>query len=575
MTESDHERPVIIQSDRTILLEVHSPEFQNARNSLAAFAELIKSPEHFHTYLLSSLSIWNAASAGFTAGRIIEELSFWSRFPIPENVLYFIKETINRYGLLSLHRINHNDQFLYLFVPEANLHHELLSRKNIASLLTPLPENIDPDLTGRNIKDQKDIQLGFLVHLYNRGELKLQMIKAGYPVDDQCPLRKGDPLPVSLRSQTLSGYPFDIRNYQLEARDSFTASGNGCSGFGTLVLPCGSGKTIIGIAVIEALQTNTLILTTNTAAVHQWMFELLDKTTIERDQIGEYTGFKKEICPITVCTYQILTWRKDKLSDFPHFSIFSKRNWGLIIYDEVHVLPAPVFKVTAEIQAISRLGLTATLVREDNREDEVFSLVGPKRYDVPWKELEQKGWIAEANCYEIRIPLKQELELSYAVGTRREKYRIAAENPLKIDVVKQLIENHPDDFILVIGQYISQLKELAEELKQPIITGSTQNARREELYGAFRRGEQRILIVSKVANFAIDLPDASVAIQVSGTFGSRQEEAQRLGRILRPKEHGSSFYSIVTRFTTEEEFSANRQKFLIEQGYKYHIENWD
>jgi len=376
--------------------------------------------------------------------------------------------------------------------------------------------------------------------------------------------------PVSLRE-----VPFVLRDYQRLAADAVLGDGGPGTGYGTIVLPCGSGKTIVGMEILTRLSTRTLILTTNVAAVHQWISEISDKLDIDPSQIGEYSGVRKEIRPITVCTYQVLTWRPDKESEFPHMRILREGNWGLIIYDEVHMLPAPVFKVTAELQAIYRVGLTATLIREDHREDEVFSLVGPKRYDVPWSELESQGWIAEAECTEIRVPLPRELEIPYAIANKREKYRVASENPRKIQIVRDLIENHPQDYILVIGQYLEQLKTIARELQAPLITGSTANAKRDELYGAFREGKQRILVVSKVANFAIDLPDASVAIQVSGTFGSRQEEAQRLGRILRPKQQSSHFYSLVTRFSSEEEFSANRQKFLTEQGYTYHVEVWD
>ena len=573
MDSQNHDRPIIVQSDKTILLEVHSPDFQKARNEIAVFTELVKSPEHVHTYKLSPLSLWNAASLGTSADDIETTLQYWSRYPVPESILFGIRDTISKYGLISLHKIISEENYLYLYIPTKNLSLECKSRAKIKELLLPIPEEISKSSQILELSPNTDIQFGFFVHLYNRGELKLQLIKAGYPVDDQVPLKKGAYLDIAFKSTTLSGYPFILRNYQREACDAFI--GDGKSGFGTLVLPCGSGKTIIGIAAMEAFKTNTLIVTTNIAAVHQWIYELLDKTNLTKDLIGEYSGDRKEILPITVCTYQILTWRKDRESDFPHFGIFRERDWGLILYDEVHVLPAPVFKVTAEIQAISRLGLTATLIREDNREDEVFSLVGPKRYDVPWKELEQKGWIAEAHCYEIRVPLQQSLELDYAIGSKRQKYRIASENPIKTQVVKQLIDNHKEDYILIIGQYISQLSKLAEELKLPLITGATPNSKREELFNKFRRKELRILIVSKVANFAIDLPDASVAIQISGTFGSRQEEAQRLGRILRPKKHGSYFYSLITRYTSEEEFAANRQKFLAEQGYKYHIEIWD
>jgi DNA excision repair protein ERCC-3 len=573
MDAQNHDRPIIVQSDKTILIEVHSPDFQKARNKIAVFTELVKSPEHVHTYKLSPLSLWNAASLGISADDIETTLQYWSRYPVPESILFGIRDTISKYGLISLHKITSEEKYLYLYIPTKKLSLECKSRAKIKELLLPIPEAISNSSQISELSPETDIQFGFFVHLYNRGELKLQLIKAGYPVDDQVPLKKGAYLDIAFKSTTLSGYPFILRNYQREACDAFI--GDGKSGFGTLVLPCGSGKTIIGIAAMEAFKTNTLIVTTNIAAVHQWIYELLDKTNLTKDLIGEYSGDRKEILPITVCTYQILTWRKDRESEFPHFGIFRERDWGLILYDEVHVLPAPVFKVTAEIQAISRLGLTATLIREDNREDEVFSLVGPKRYDVPWKELEQKGWIAEAHCYEIRVPLQQSLELDYAIGSKRQKYRIASENPIKTQVVKQLIDNHKKDYILIIGQYISQLSKLAEELKLPLITGATPNSKREELFNKFRRKEQRILIVSKVANFAIDLPDASVAIQISGTFGSRQEEAQRLGRILRPKKHGSYFYSLITRYTSEEEFAANRQKFLAEQGYKYHIEIWD
>jgi DNA excision repair protein ERCC-3 len=338
-------------------------------------------------------------------------------------------------------------------------------------------------------------------------------------------------------------------------------------------MACGSGKTMVGMKIMELMQTQTLILTTNIAAVHQWVEELLDKSFAKPEDIGEYSGEKKEIKPITVATYQILTWRPDKREHFPHFEIFKKNNWGLIIYDEVHLLPAPVFRITAEIQAISRVGLTATLIREDGREKDLFSLVGPKKYDSPWKDLQAKGWIADASCHEIRVELPEEMKVPYSIAGKREKFRLASENPRKLPIIKELIDNHPDDFILIIGQYLSQLQEVKKLLDVPIITGQTPNKTREEIYNRFRRGEERVIIVSKVANFAIDLPDASMAIQISGSFGSRQEEAQRLGRILRPKDRNSTFYTLTSRFTVEEEFSANRQKFLTEQGYRYLIES--
>ena len=434
---------------------------------------------------------------------------------------------------------------------------EILARKSLAKLLIA-----------------KDKQT-FLIESYNRGEIKLQLIKIGYPVDDRIRLSAGPFVPLALRKQTRSGKDFVVRPYQKMAADALLGDlGPGC-GFGTIVLPCGSGKTVVGMEIMQRLATRTLVVTTNVAAVHQWMQEILDKTDLKEEQVGEYTGERKDPREVTVCTYQVLTYRPDKEGPFPHLDLLTKGNWGLIIYDEVHMLPAPVFKITAELQAVYRVGLTATLVREDGREDEVFSLVGPKRFDVPWNELQQQGFIAEAYCHEIRIDLPKELEIPYALGTKREKYRMASENPLKLEVVKELVNRHPDDFILIIGQYLDQLKHIADAFKLPIITGSTPNAKREELYRAFRDGSTRILVVSKVANFAIDLPDASVAIQVSGTFGSRSEEAQRLGRILRPKNRSSFFYSVVTRYSNEEEFAANRQKFLAEQGYSYEIEVWN
>jgi DNA excision repair protein ERCC-3 len=433
---------------------------------------------------------------------------------------------------------------------------EILARKVIASMLTPHGD-------------------GFLVPAYQRGELKLQLIKLNFPVDDRIPLVQGAPVPTAFKPISSRNVPFVLRDYQKLAADSVLGDGGPGTGYGTIVLPCGSGKTIVGMEILTRLSTRTLVLTTNVAAVHQWIAEIIDKLAVDPSMVGEYSGARKEICPITVCTYQVLTWRPDKNGDFPHMRVLKEGNWGLIIYDEVHMLPAPVFKVTAELQAVHRVGLTATLIREDHREDEVFSLVGPKRYDVPWSELENQGWIAEAECTEIRVPLPRDLEIPYAIADKRGKYRIASENRDKIPIVKDLIDNHHDDFILIIGQYLEQLKTIARELGAPLITGSTSNAKRDELYRLFREGSERILVVSKVANFAIDLPDASVAIQVSGTFGSRQEEAQRLGRILRPKQRSSHFYSLVTRFSSEEEFSANRQKFLTEQGYTYHVEVWD
>jgi DNA excision repair protein ERCC-3 len=548
-------KPLIVQSDSSLLLDVHDPGFEDARSEIGAFAELEKSPEHIHTYRMTPLSLWNAASAGLSAEEIVSALNRFARYPVPENVVYTIRDTTSRFGKLRLLSTD-NDHRLFLEVKEEALHKELLSNKRVAKYLDPADD-------------------GFFIELYDRGTIKQELVNIGYPVKDEAPLVTGESLPFSLREQTGDGRPFSVRSYQREAASAFCGDMRPGTGFGTVVLPCGAGKTIVGMSVMEMLATSTLILTTNVAAVHQWMTELVDKANIDREDIGEYTGDRKEIKPITIATYQILVWRPDRDSDFPHFDIFRKRKWGLIVYDEVHLLPAPIFRVTAEIQAVRRLGLTATLVREDGRESDVFSLVGPKRFDVPWKELEAKGWIAEASCIEIRVDLPESEKIAYATADKRAKFRIASENVRKIDIAKQLIDNHSDDSIMVIGQYLDQLKELSKALDAPIITGKTPNQERERIYGDFREGRCRVIVVSKVANFAIDLPDASVAIQVSGTFGSRQEEAQRLGRILRPKQKNSFFYSLISRYTTEESFGANRQKFLTEQGYKYRIEVWD
>lgn len=546
-------KPLIIQGDRSILLDVHTPEAAEARFALIPFAELEKSPEHLHTYRLTGLSLWNAASAGFTVEKIVETLRYFSRFDVPPAVLSWVEEMFGRYGKITLYAADSPD-FLYLCTETERIYQELKASPKLSKYLITA-----------------EAPRTFLIALLNRGTVKQVLLKMGWPVRDQVPLKEGAPLSVMLREKTKKGKEFLIRDYQREAAAAFTGDRGPGTGFGTIVLPCGAGKTIVGMLVMSMLNTDTLILTTNTAAVHQWKRELTDKTALDPDGIGIYSGETKEIKPVTVATYQILTWRPDTESDFPHFRIFRERNWGLIIYDEVHLLPAPVFRITAELQVIRRLGLTATLIREDGCEGDVFSLVGPKRYDVPWKELEEKGWIAHAYCTEIRIPLPACKEIEYAAAPLREKHRIASENDAKNEVVKRLLAQHTEDQILIIGQYIAQLKKIAEEIHAPLITGKTSNADRETLYEAFRTGAISVLVVSKVANFAIDLPDASVAIQISGTFGSRQEEAQRLGRILRPKERDSFFYTLVTRHSVEEECADHRQKFLAEQGYAYSL----
>lgn len=552
MSHNPADRALIVQGDQSLLLEVHHPAFEEARADIAPFTELEKSPEHIHTYRMTPLSLWNAASAGLDKDSVLEILNRHTRYPIPENVLWTVGDLLSRWGRLRLHATDTPDQ-LYLEVLEARLRKELGAQKRLAKFLTPW-EN------------------GFLIGLLNRGTIKQELIELGYPVQDMAPLLDGDPLEIPLRQFLGNGEPFTIRDYQRESTSALLGNRQPGTGFGTIVLPCGAGKTVVGIKVMAELATNTLILTTNVAAVHQWMDELLDKTHLTPDQIGEYTGDKKDVKPVTIATYQVLVWRKDKDGEFPHFKLFRERNWGLIIYDEVHLLPAPVFRVAAEIQATRRVGLTATLVREDGAEASVFSLVGPKKYDVPWKQLEAKGWIAKAFCTEIRVDLPEEDRIPYAVATKKEKFRLASVNRFKNELCLQLVANHREDQILVIGQYLDQLESLSKALKAPMITGQTPNPQREVLYQQFREGKIKVLVVSKVANFAINLPDASVAIQVSGTFGSRQEEAQRLGRILRPKQKNCHFYTLVSRFTTEEEFAGNRQKFLTEQGYKYTID---
>ena len=584
------DNPLIIQSDRTLLLDVHAPKAPECRAALIPFAELERSPEHLHTYRLTPLSLWNAASAGFTAEQAIAILETYARYDVPQSVTVWIKETAQRFGKLSLVPAPPDDagqEQLYLITSYVNVYRELLATPSLKKSFTethyiPTEDTLKDSSSRKCSSDQKSSAVSqeniqeetvycFLLPLTLRGTVKQNLLQLGWPVKDEVPLREGEPLEIKLRSLTKSGIPFTQRTYQEVAAQDLVGDKGPGTGFGTIVLPCGAGKTIVGMNIMEKLQTSTLIITTNISAVHQWIQELLDKTYLTEDKIAEYSGESKQIKPVTVATYQVLTWRPDKESAYPHFQIFRERPWGLIIYDEVHMLPAPVFRVVAELQAIRRVGLTATLVREDGCQGHVFSLVGPKRYDVPWKELEQSGWIASAECIEIRLDLSTEKELEYATASPRQKHRIASENPLKTEVVRELVHLFPQDKILIIGQYLDQLKDVANMLHVPIITGSTPTAQRDMLYDDFRKGKSPILAVSKVANFAIDLPDASMAIQISGTFGSRQEEAQRLGRILRPKDRTARFFTLITRNTAEEDFGANRQKFLAEQGYSYKL----
>ncbi|HAM78466.1 MAG TPA: DNA helicase [Treponema sp.] len=565
--------PLIVQSDRTLLLDVHAPLAEECRNALIPFAELLRSPEHLHTYALTPLSLWNAASAGFTSQDAIDVLKKFSRYEVPQNVLVWISETANRFGKLRLVPCpSGKEEYLYLVSSSPYVFKEISANPAVQKLMLPCTyEEPDSEALKAVSVSEEEKKYCFILNLTDRGTVKQQLLKLGWPVKDDVPLQDGAPLEINLREKTLAGKAFEIREYQKKSAQALIGDRGPGTGFGTIVLPCGAGKTIVGMLIMSMLKTNTLIVTTNISAVHQWIDELVDKTNLERDQIAEYTGENKTILPVTVATYQILTWRPNKTGPYPHFSLFRQNNWGLIIYDEVHTLPAPVFRVAAEIQAVRRVGLTATLVREDGCEGYVFSLVGPKRYDVPWKELERSGWIASAECVEVRLGLPQDKEIEYAVSQQRAKHKIASENPVKDKIVVELVKKFPQDKILVIGQYLDQLHNLAKLLDAPIITGKTPNSERDKIYADFRSGNIHVLVVSKVANFAIDLPDASMAIQVSGTFGSRQEEAQRLGRILRPKERTSRFFTLITRNTVEEDFGSNRQKFLAEQGYSYRI----
>ncbi len=548
-------KPLIVQSDNTLLLEVDNEEFESARDDILSFAELEKSPEHIHTYRITPLSLWNAAASGLTTEHIMDTIKNYSRYEIPEVVLVTVREQMQRYGLLKLKK---TEKGLFLVSSDSILLNEIMYHRK-------MQEYIETRIDDSTIK----------VKAQFRGHIKQALIKIGFPVEDVAGYEEGEPCSINTRETTLSGRDFVIRDYQQDAVNSFYKGGGPEGGSGVIVMPCGAGKTIVGIGAMAIHKTATLILVTNTIALRQWRDEILDKTDLQSDMIGEFSGDKKEIKPVTIATYNILTYRKNKKGPFIHFDIFGKKNWGLIVYDEVHLLPAPVFRMTSEIQSKRRLGLTATLIREDGLETDVFSLIGPKKFDIPWKLLEKSNWIAKALCTEIRINLPDEQRIQYSVSKDREKFRIASENVRKIAVVASLLKKHEGSNILIIGQYISQLKQISSQFKLPLITGVTPVPEREELYKAFRTGKINTLVVSKVANFSIDLPDANIAIQVSGTFGSRQEEAQRLGRVLRPKpgENQAHFYTIISANTVEEKFTHNRQLFLTEQGYSYEIFN--
>ncbi|MAG55132.1 MAG: helicase [Planctomycetes bacterium] len=553
MTSAKPRPSLIVQRDRSVLLDLHTEQAEDARVGLGRFAELVKSPEHLHTYKLTSLSLWNASFGGMDTDDIVSWLEEHSATGVPKEVRAYIAEMLSRTGRLSLVRVGGRIELRV----DPELREELLGIETVASLL----------------EEQADGRL--VLKEGCRGLIKKALVRVGYPVDDVAGYEEGDTLTFRIHDEDATGTAFKVRDYQDSAARQFYAGGTERGGAGVIVLPCGAGKTLVAIRAMELYQTQTLVLTTNRTAVAQWKRELISRTSLTEDEVGEYTGDLKEIKPVTVSTYQILTWRRSHEDDFVHFEIFSRANWGLVVYDEVHLLPAPVFRVTAELQARRRLGLTATLVREDGKEDEVFSLIGPCRYELPWRDLERRGYIAEARCVEVRLPLDPTLEERYQETDNRRRIRIAAENPVKLEALQKLIARHAGDRILVIGQYMRQLHRIARLLGSPIITGKTPNPDREVLYREFREGRVPVLIVSKVANFAIDLPDANVAIQVSGTFGSRQEEAQRLGRVLRPKTDGSRalFYTLVTEGTRDQEFSAHRQLFLAEQGYSYEIRN--
>jgi len=537
--------PLIVQSDQTLLLEIDHPASEECRGDIAAFAELERSPEHVHTYRMTPLGLWNARAAGLEAEQVCGLLRRWSRFPVPDSVLAGVTETMGRYGRLVLEEDPRHG--LVLSAYDRPVLEEIVRAGSVAPLLGP---RIDPDTVA--------------VYRENRGRLKQALIKLGWPAEDRAGYVEGAAHPIVLHE----GDGFELRTYQHQAAAAFVASG--C---GVVVLPCGAGKTAVAMAAMASISSRTLVLVTNTVAARQWRAELLAHTSLRDDEIGEYSGERKEVRPVTIATYQIVIKKRGGLT--PHMDALSAEDWGLIVYDEVHLLPAPVFRMTADIQSRRRLGLTATLVREDRKEGDVFSLIGPKRFDVPWRDIEAQGYIAPASCTEIRVTLTDEERMSYALAEPQERYRVGATARSKLAVVHSLCASAlaAGEPTLVIGQYLDQLETLGQRLRAPVLTGATPTAERERLFAAFRTGEIGLLVVSKVANFSIDLPEATVAIQVSGTFGSRQEEAQRLGRILRPKHDGrqAHFYSVVARDTNDQEFAVRRQRFLAEQGYAYRI----
>ena len=534
--------PLIVQSDKTALLEVDHPDASDARHDLAIFAELERAPEHIHTYRITKLGLWNARAAGHGSDYVLGVLDRYAKFAIPSSVRVYVQETMDRYGKLVIRR--NSEGTLILTSESAAILLEASRSPRIAALL------------GQRISEDS-----FEVLAFARGSLKQELLKLGWPAEDLAGYTPGEPHAIALNQTN-----WNIRDYQTKAVEKFWDGGSG-----VVVLPCGAGKTIVGAAAMARAKTNTLVLVTNTVAARQWRAELIKRTTLKEDEIGEYSGSVKEVKPVTIASYQILTAKRK--GEYAHLALLNAKDWGLIVYDEVHLLPAPIFKMTADLQARRRLGLTATLVREDGKEGDVFSLIGPKRFDAPWKEIEAEGYIAPAECFELRVDLPEQERLDYAIAEQDERYRMAATSKTKIPVIQKLMERHKGEPTLIIGQYLDQIEEVAALLKIPKITGETPVSERERLFQAFRDGTEPTLVVSKVANFSVDLPEASVAIQISGSYGSRQEEAQRLGRLLRPKADGrtASFYTLIARDTVDQDFAQNRQRFLAEQGYSYQI----
>ncbi|GAC1382832.1 MAG: DEAD/DEAH box helicase [Marmoricola sp.] len=538
--------PLIVQSDKTLLLEIDHEQADACRKAIAPFAELERSPEHVHTYRLTPLGLWNARAAGHDAEQVIDVLLTFSRYPVGHALLVDIAETMDRYGRLRLEK--HPSHGLVLSTTDRPVLEEVIRAKKIAGMIGA---RIDADSVA--------------VHPSERGNLKQALLKLGWPAEDLAGYVDGEAHAIDLHEDGWA-----LRDYQRQAAEAFWHGGSG-----VVVLPCGAGKTLVGAAAMAHAKATTLILVTNTVSARQWKAELIKRTSLTEDEIGEYSGTKKEIRPVTIATYQVLTTRRKGV--YTHLELLDARDWGLIVYDEVHLLPAPIFRMTADLQARRRIGLTATLIREDGREGDVFSLIGPKRFDAPWKDIESQGWIAPADCVEVRVTLPQAERIAYATADPEERYRLAACTPAKSRVAERLVAQHEGEQTLVIGQYLDQLDELGEHLGAPVIKGTTSVKEREELFAGFRSGEINLLVVSKVANFSVDLPEATVAIQVSGSFGSRQEEAQRLGRLLRPKTDGRTarFYAIVSRDTVDADFAQNRQRFLAEQGYAYRIVDSD